>query len=43
MEEAISGQSGRDFLSKMTIAYKEARETHYLLRLLTDSGFLTED
>ncbi len=32
IEEAIGGQSDRDFLSKMSIAYKEARETHYWLR-----------
>lgn len=40
VEEAIGGQSKRDFLSKMGIAYKEARETHYWLRLLRDSGIL---
>jgi four helix bundle protein len=40
VEEAIGGQSGRDFAFKMSIAYKEARETHYWLRLLRDSGYL---
>ncbi len=40
IEEAIGGQSDRDFLSKMSIAYKEARETHYWLRLLRDSDIL---
>ena len=40
VEEAIGGQSGRDFHAKMAIAYKEARETHYWLRLLHDSGFI---
>lgn len=40
VEEAIGGQSGRDFSAKMSIAYKEARETHYWLRLLRDSGCL---
>ena len=39
-EEAIGGQSNKDFLSKMSIAYKEARETHYWLRLLRDSDIL---
>jgi four helix bundle protein len=29
IEEAIGGQSRKDFISKMSIAYKEARETHY--------------
>jgi four helix bundle protein len=42
VEEAIGGQSGRDFLAKFNIAYKEARETHYWLRLLRDSGYLTD-
>ena len=41
VEEAIGGQSTKDFISKMSIAYKEARETHYWLRLLRDSGILT--
>jgi len=40
VEEAIGGQSYKDFLSKMSIAYKEARETHYWLRLLRDSELL---
>jgi four helix bundle protein len=40
VEEAIGGQSFKDFLSKMSIAYKEARETHYWLRLLRDSDIL---
>ncbi len=42
VEEALGGQSGRDFLAKFNIAYKEARETHYWLRLLLDSGYLTD-
>lgn len=41
VEEAIGGQSRADFVSKFSIAYKEARETHYWLRLLHDSKFLT--
>lgn len=43
IEEAIGGQSGKDFYAKITIAYKEARETHYWLRLLKDTDFLTEN
>ena len=42
IEEAIGGQSDRDFISKLSIAYKEARETHYWLRLLRDSNILEE-
>ncbi len=37
LEEAVGAQSRKDFLSKMQIAYKEARETHYWLRLLSDT------
>ena len=34
VEEAIGGQLRADFVSKLSIAYKEARETSYWLRLL---------
>jgi four helix bundle protein len=40
IEEAQAGQSRADFISKMAIASKEARETNYWLRLLRDSGTL---
>jgi len=43
IEEAIGAQSKKDFNAKMTIAYKESRETHYWLRLLKDSDYLTEN
>ena len=42
IEEALAGQSKKDFLAKMCIASKEARETHYWLRLLRDSKILNE-
>ena len=42
IEEAVGGQSKKDFLNKMSIAYKEARETSYWLRLLKDSNILSE-
>ena len=42
LEEAIGGLTKRDFISKITISYKEARETHYWIRLLRDSKFITE-
>jgi four helix bundle protein len=35
--EALAGQSRRDFLAKMSIASKEARETSYWLMLLDQS------
>ena len=41
IEEAIGGQSRADFLAKISIAYKEARETLYWLRLLKDTDYLT--
>ena len=34
LEEAEAGQSKADFISKTRIALKEARETHYWLRLI---------
>jgi len=37
LEEAVGGQSDKDFLSKVSIAYKECRETIFWLRLLRDS------
>ncbi|HEV7869329.1 MAG TPA: four helix bundle protein [Chthoniobacteraceae bacterium] len=36
IEEAQAGQSRADFLSKMSIALKEARETNFWLRVLRD-------
>jgi four helix bundle protein len=41
VEEAIGAQSDKDFYSKITYAYKEARETHYWLRLLRDTEYLS--
>ena len=43
IEEAIGAQSDKDFYAKLTIAYKEARETHYWIRLLKDTDYLTEE
>jgi four helix bundle protein len=43
VEEAIGGQSDKDFFAKLTISYKEARETQYWIRLLTDTGYLSKD
>jgi four helix bundle protein len=40
VEEAIGAESRKDFLHKMSIAHKEAREVHYWLRLLDASDFL---
>ncbi len=43
IEEAIGGQSNNDFFAKLTIAYKEARETHYWIRLLSDTDYLNNE
>ena len=40
IEEAIGGITKKDFINKVFIAYKEARETHYRIRLLRDSDYL---
>jgi len=42
VEESIGGQSDKDFLSKLSIAYKEARETMYWLKLLQATDFITQ-
>jgi four helix bundle protein len=41
LSEAKYAQSKADFISKLSIALKEANETHYWLRLLKDSDYLT--
>lgn len=43
VEEAIGAQSEKDFYSKLTVAYKEARESHYWIRILTDTNFLNKE
>ena len=40
IEEALAGQSRKDFFAKMPIASKEARETNYWLRLINDANIL---
>jgi four helix bundle protein len=43
VEEAIGGQSTADFLSKLSISYKEARETCYWIRLLKATEYLSPE
>ena len=38
IQEATAGLSKKDFIAKMAISSKEARETNYWLRLLRDSN-----
>jgi four helix bundle protein len=40
--EANQAQSSVDFISKLSLALKEAVETEYWLSLLRDSGYLTQ-
>ena len=43
VREAQHAQSDADFLSKMSIAYKEADESSYWIHLLHDNGYLADD
>ncbi|MDR4509922.1 MAG: four helix bundle protein [Candidatus Brocadiaceae bacterium] len=43
VEEGQGSQSRADFVSKMSIACKEARETHYWLRLLSESETISRE
>lgn len=42
IEEGQASQSQADFVSKYSIACKEARETHYWLRLLTETNIISK-
>ncbi len=41
IEEASGAQSQKDFIAKLHVSLKEAKETHYWLRLLRDSKYIT--
>jgi four helix bundle protein len=41
IEEAIGGQSKADFIAKLTISYKEARETKYWIKLLKACDYIS--
>jgi four helix bundle protein len=43
VEEAIGGYSDVDFLHKLSVAYKEARETKYWIRLLRAGNFFKKE
>ena len=40
VEEAVAAASRADFVNKLTVAAKEARQTDYWLRLLHDNDYL---
>ncbi|MEP7196083.1 MAG: four helix bundle protein [Saprospiraceae bacterium] len=42
IDESIGGQSEKDFLSKISISYKEGREAIYWLKLLQATEYLSE-
>ncbi len=39
IEEATGAQTKKDFIAKLHISLKEAKETHYWLRLIKDSEY----
>jgi four helix bundle protein len=41
IEESIGGRSDKEFLFKLEISYKEARETIYWLKLLKETEYIT--
>ena len=41
-EEAIGGYSKKDFIHKLQISYKEARETKYWLRLMRGTDIISQ-
>ena len=43
IEETIGAESTKDFLHKISIAYKEARETKYWLRLLLETEMINKE
>lgn len=43
LEESKGGQSRADYLTKVSISLKEARETHFWLRLLVASEIIPEN
>jgi len=40
VEEAFGASTKREFTYKLNIAFKEAKETHYWLRLIRDAGLV---
>lgn len=42
-EEGSAAQTKKDFIAKFSISLKEARETHYWLRLLRDSKLIDSE
>ena len=43
IDEACAGISKKEFSMKLSISYKEAKETVYWLKLLRDSGIISTE
>jgi four helix bundle protein len=43
IEESIGAYSKNDFTAKISIAYKESRETKYWIKLLEGSNYINEE
>lgn len=43
IEEAIGGQSKKDFIAKMSIAYKEIRECKFWVRLMRKTSYISQE
>ena len=43
IEEGDGAFSDKDFHYKFSIAYKEAKETHFWIRLLRDTSYINDD
>lgn len=43
VEESVGGLSRKDFLAKLGVSYREARETRFWLRLLRDTDYISTE
>ena len=43
IDEASGAQSNNDFIAKLHISLKEAKETHYWVRLLRDTEYISKE
>ena len=43
LEESVGGLSRKDFLAKIGVSYREARETRFWLRLLKDTNYISAE
>ena len=43
ISEAVAAQSKKEFCYRLSISYKESRETEFWLKLLCSTGYLTKE